>query len=235
VKFPTLTKGALQSRYKRFLADVELEGEKTVVQAHCPNTGAMTGCQSPNAPVWLSHHANPRRKLPWTWELVQTGAGLACIHSALANRVVEEALLNGLLPDLFSPSEVLCREVPLGQDSRVDFFVPSGEGVYIEVKSVTLHRGQGEGAFPDTVSRRATKHLHELHAALRRGHRSALVFCVMHEGICRVLPAADIDPVYAEQLLDVMACGLEVYVLFNDITTDGIYPRAMTKLDSFSI
>jgi sugar fermentation stimulation protein A len=60
VNFPSLIEGRLKSRYKRFLADVELSDGDEVVCAHCPNTGAMTGCQLDNAPVWLSYHTKPR-------------------------------------------------------------------------------------------------------------------------------------------------------------------------------
>ncbi|MDP4789958.1 MAG: DNA/RNA nuclease SfsA, partial [Haliea sp.] len=89
MEFGPLLEGRLLRRYKRFLADVELlSGE--VITVHCPNTGAMTGCAAPGVRVWLSQSANSKRKYPHTWELVETAAGLACIHSARANQVVKE-------------------------------------------------------------------------------------------------------------------------------------------------
>ena len=109
--FPPLNKGALRRRYKRFLADVVLAEGKELVCAHCPNTGAMTGCQPADASVWLSFHPKPARKLAWTWELVQTETGLACIHSAMANRVAAEALRKGLLLDLMPSGASLQSEV----------------------------------------------------------------------------------------------------------------------------
>ena len=102
----------------------------------------------------------------------------------------------------------------------------------MEVKSVTLHCGDGAGAFPDAVSARATKHLLESQSAMARGHRAALVFAVLHDGIARVAPAQDIDPIYASALRQAMASGLEVYTLLNDITVDGIYPVAAHRWDT---
>ena len=224
MQFTPLTQASLSRRYKRFLADVTLQsGEEACV--HCPNTGAMTGCQASDATVWLSYHDNPRRKLPWTWELVQIEGDLVCIHSARANQVVEEALASGLLSTLARDRANVRREVALGDASRADFFIAEGRGLYLEVKAVTLHLGGGQGAFPDAVSQRATKHLVELQRAIAQGYRAALVFCVLHEGITDVSPAASIDPVYAAELGQAMRAGLEVFSLFNDISTEGIYPR----------
>jgi sugar fermentation stimulation protein A len=222
--FPPLTKGSLRRRYKRFLADVVLAEGAELVCAHCPNTGAMTDCQPADAAVWLSFHSKPTRKLAWTWELVQTETGLACIHAAIANQVVAEALRKGLFPDLMPSGASLRSEVRLADRSRADFFVDNGSGVYIEVKSVTWHVGAGRGAFPDAVSMRASKHLAELVAAIDRGYRAALVFCVMHEAITSVAPAEQVDPTYAAHMAQAMAEGLEVYLLFNEINLKGIYP-----------
>ena len=230
--FPALTRGRLVRRYKRFLADVLLPGDDTPVCVHCPNTGAMSGCQTAESAVWLSYHDNPKRKLSWTWELVETESGLACIHSSRANDVVEEALRLGYFPLLFPAGAELRREVKIAEGSRADFFIQADVGLYIEVKSVTLHCGDGVGAFPDAVSARATKHLGELQAAIARGHRAAMVFAVLHAGITRVAPAEDIDPTYAAALRQAMASGVEVYTLLNDITVDGIYPVSVHRWDT---
>ena len=232
MNFPPLTRASLMRRYKRFLADALLPGEDTPVCVHCPNTGAMSGCQTAESVVWLSYHDSLKRKLAWTWELVETETGLACIHSSRANDVVEEALRLGYFPSLFPTGAELRREVKIAEGSRADFFIQAEVGLYIEVKSVTLHCGDGLGAFPDAVSARANKHLGELQAAIARGHRAAVFFAVLHSGITRVAPAEDIDPTYAAALQQAMASGVEVYTLLNDITVGGIYPVSVHRWDT---
>ena len=66
----TLVLGKLIRRYKRFLADIELDtGEQ--VTAHVPNTGSMKSTNDPGSRVALSRHDSPTRKLEWTLEMIQ--------------------------------------------------------------------------------------------------------------------------------------------------------------------
>ncbi|WP_040481606.1 DNA/RNA nuclease SfsA [Luminiphilus syltensis] len=227
--FPKLQAGVLERRYKRFLADVLLPSGERVV-AHCPNTGAMTGCAEPGSRVWLSHSDNPRRKLSWTWELVETESGMACIHSARANAVVREAIESQLI-DFAEDCATLRSEVKFGAGSRVDLMAEWDDGrrQLIEVKAVTLCRDRGVGVFPDAVSVRAKKHIKELMAVRDANTRVALVFCVFHEGIERVAAAGDIDPDYAHDLAAAAAGGLELLALKvsldpRHLVPDGLLP-----------
>ncbi len=209
MRFPrALERGMLLRRYKRFLADVELDSGETVT-AHCPNTGAMTGCAEPGWPVWLSRSDSRTRKYPHTWELVETPAGLACVHSARANEVVRESVEAGRVEALAGYPEVK-REVKYGDGSRADLLLSEGDRCcYVEVKSVTLCLESGIGAFPDAVSARATRHLRELQSVVENGQRAVIFFCVFHSGVARVRAAADIDPDYACALERAMAAGVE--------------------------
>ncbi len=219
--FPPLQAGRLERRYKRFLADVRLPDGNLVV-AHCPNTGAMTGLTAPDSPVWLSYHDNPARKLRWTLELVETPQGLVCVHSALANKVIGEALEANQIKPLAGDWEVR-PEVRLPGSARVDFVLSKGEDrVIVEVKSVTLRSEGGLGLFPDAVSERARKHAQALAASISPRTRAALVFCVFHEGISRVAPADAIDPAYAEALRAAAEAGVEVVACACAVEPSGV-------------
>jgi sugar fermentation stimulation protein A len=210
MELPPLAQGTLLHRYKRFLADVELPGGETIT-AHCPNTGAMTGCAEPGSRVWLSHSDSKTRKYPHTWELVETAAGMACIHSARANAVTEDAFRSGQIPG-FDEYPDIAREVRDGQGSRIDLLL-SGDGgqVFVEVKCVTLCREGGLGLFPDAVSERGRKHLLALRdVAARDDTRALLFFCVFHAGVRRVCAAGDIDRRYRDTLAAVVGQGVEV-------------------------
>ena len=61
----SLIKGKLIKRYKRFFADVRLN--KTIVTAHCPNTGSMKGLLDKGNDVYLLKNDDPKRKLKYTF------------------------------------------------------------------------------------------------------------------------------------------------------------------------
>jgi len=221
MRFDTLLEGRLLRRYKRFLADVELPGGE-IITVHCPNTGAMTGCAEAGARVWLSVSDSKTRKYAHTWELVETSRGMACIHSARANRVVREAVVAGRIP-AFGDYPDIRSEVKYGEGSRVDLLLEGDVGrVFVEVKSVTLCREGGRGAFPDAVSERGRKHLRALQAVRDETTRAVLFFCVFHQGINSVNAAGDIDPRYREALQQAMTAGVEVLAWGASISPQGI-------------
>jgi len=213
MRFTTaLEQGRLVRRYKRFLADIVTdEGEHLCI--HCPNTGSMLNCMGEGARVWFQRNSDPKRKLPGTWELVETPQGrLACVNTARANRLVEEALLAGVIGEL-AGFTALKREVAYGvENSRVDFRLdyPAGPA-YVEVKSVTLGFGDtAVAAFPDAVTTRGARHLRELAALAREGIRAVQLYCVNLTGIEAVRPASEIDLLYADALREAVAAGVEV-------------------------
>ncbi len=203
--------GLLIKRYKRFLADVCLPDGREIT-IHCPNTGSMKNCILPESRCWFSRSDNPKRKYPNTWEVATTPSGaLAGINTHRANALVGEALAASLIDSLAQYSTIQ-PEVKYGaENSRIDFLLSHNEAqCYVEVKNVTLMDAPGQGMFPDAVSTRGTKHLRELMAMVDAGHRAVLLYCVQHNQIEWVEPAACIDPDYAQTLRQAMDAGVEV-------------------------
>ncbi|MGH8450737.1 DNA/RNA nuclease SfsA [Pseudomonas sp.] len=222
---PPLEQGRLIRRYKRFLTDIEtVTGELLTI--HCPNTGSMLNCMVEGGQVWFSRSDDPKRKLPGTWEIAETPQGrLACVNTARANPVVEEALRAGVITEL-NGFTALKREVPYGQEkSRIDFRLEYLQGAaYVEVKSVTLGFDDSVvAAFPDAVTQRGAKHLRELAHLARDGVRAVQLYCVNLSGIEAVRPAVEIDAGYAAALREAKAAGVEVLAYGVRITPEEIY------------
>lgn len=206
-----LIPGTLIKRYKRFLADIQLENGE-IVTAHCANSGSMMGLKDPGSPVWLSPQPNPKTKLDFKWELVEVDQSLVGINTSRPNRIVEEGILDGTITEL-EGYQNLRREMKYGQNSRIDIFLSgstSGErDCYVEVKSVTLSRRAGIAEFPDSVTARGTKHLAELSQMVADGHRAMMIYLLQREDCQEFQIAADIDPVYASALDDALYSGVE--------------------------
>lgn len=222
MRFPApLLPGVLLKRYKRFLADMRL-ADGTLITAHCPNPGAMSGCAEPGFPVLVSLSGKAGRKLPHTWELVHNGKCWIGVNTGLANAVVEEALRNRRIPGLEDWPEIR-REVAYGEGSRVDFLLSGPRGLaYLEVKSVTLVGADGRYAFPDAVTERGLRHLRELERMVASGHKAAVLFLIQRSDGTGFRAAAEIDPDYARGLERAHRAGVEVLPFLTEVTPQGI-------------
>lgn len=216
--------GTLIKRYKRFLADVKLDSGE-IVTAHCANSGSMLGLKDEGNEVWLSPATNPKAKLNYKWELVNAEGAIVGINTSLPNKLVEEAILDGTITEL-QRYDNLRREMKYGKNSRIDLFLSgSTEGrpdCYVEVKSVTLSRENGIGEFPDAVTSRGTKHLHELSEMVEQGHRSVMLYLAQRSDVNKFKVASDIDPTYTDALKRAIDKGVEAYCYKCDITPSGI-------------
>ncbi len=219
-----LVRGRLVRRYKRFLADVMLEDGREVT-AHCANPGAMLGLADPGLTVWLEPSSDPRRRLAWTWRLVETGEGtLVGIDTSLPNRLVAEALAEGRLGEL-AGYDAVRPEVRYGTGSRVDFLL-SGAGrppAYLEVKNAHLSRVAGLAEFPDSVTQRGARHLAELARVAAAGHRAVMLYVVQRSDCARFRLSGDLDPAYAAAFALARAAGVESLARIARIDRTGIH------------
>ncbi len=224
MQFPTpLIPGTLIRRYKRFLADVKLEGGREVV-AHCPNTGAMTGLDGAGARVWLEPNDDPKKKLNYGWRLLELPNGhWAGIDTMVPNRVVREALEQNQIVELAAYNGIRA-EVPYGQASRIDFLLsePGLADAYVEVKNVHLSREAGWAEFPDAATVRGAKHLAELAEMAGQGHRAVMFYLVQRTDCTQFRLADDVDQNYAEAFEHARNAGVEVFCYDTVIDVNGV-------------
>ena len=222
-----LIRGRLIKRYKRFLADVELQSGETIT-ATCPNTGSMKGLTEPGSTVWLSTSDSPTRKYRHTWEMIENdigkGATIVGINTNHPNKLVSEAIDARRVAAL-KGYESLRREVKYGnENSRIDILLEDGrKGLcYVEVKNVHLMRKPGLAEFPDSVTERGAKHLRELAEMVRQGHRAVMMFLIQRDDATRFKLARDIDPKYGEAFDAAVAAGVEPLAYRCKLSPDQI-------------
>jgi len=216
-----LQPGILIKRYKRFLADIELT-DKKVLTVHCPNTGSMLGCSEPGSQVLISRSDNPGRKYPHTLEMVQAGSAWVGVNTSRTNKLVREALEKKVVKE-FGRLDSIVQEVKTSAGTRLDFLLEREDTrIYMEVKNCSLAENRA-AMFPDAITARGTKHLHELSALKKQGHMAAVFFCVQRGDADYFMPAHHIDPVYAETLVNVASAGVMVLAYQADVN-----PREIT-------
>jgi sugar fermentation stimulation protein A len=226
---PELISGTLIRRYKRFLADIRLE-DGSEITAHCPNPGSMLRVGVPGRPVAVSRSDNPKRKLAYTWEMIDLDGSWVGIHTGRTNALVEEALRAGHVAELTGFAE-LRREIPHGA-SRLDFLLTfaGAADCYVEVKNVTLtaehtaeHTAEQaaerrRAIFPDSVTRRGQKHLRELIGLVQAGRRAVMLFLVNRDDCDEFGPADEIDPEYGALLREAANKGVELLAYTATVT-----------------
>ena len=209
--WPQLIRGNLVKRYKRFMADVTLENGE-IVTAHCPNSGSMKGCCEPGRLVYLSYHNNPKRKLKYTWELIQMPSSLVGINTQIPNKLVEKSIETGVLPE-FKYYDNIIREVKTPNNSRLDILLTKGgkDPCFIEIKNCTLVK-EGMAFFPDAVTSRGLKHLLELRSLVTSGARCVMFYLIQRMDAQIFQPADHIDSKYGKELRHAVEHGVEIIV-----------------------
>ncbi len=211
-----LTRGRIVQRYKRFFCDLALDDGREIT-AHCPNSGAMLGVNLPGQGAWVSYSDDPKRKLAWTLQLVEAagpdGTGLVGINTLLPNKLVAEALVGGVIPELVGYASIR-PEVKYAAASRVDFLLtdPDRPPCWLEVKNVHLSRSPGLAEFPDCKAARSTRHLEDLAAQVREGHRAVALFVVQREDCEDFQACRELDPAFAAGLDRAADAGVEIMV-----------------------
>ena len=247
LQFQPLHEGVLLKRYKRFLADIQLENGE-IVTAHCPNTGPMKGVLVPNGRVRLRYSPSPTRKLSWTWEQAEVinDLGVTCwvgVNTALPNKLIKLAIEAGCFKEEFGTISVIKQEVPYGQNrsSRIDLLLSPDKtnsdkrSIFVEVKNTTWTKGS-LALFPDTITSRGQKHLKEL-MNLIPNERGVLIPCISRDDAEIFVPGDSADKTYGDLFRQALDKGLEVFPCAFGFYQDCIKwkgKRTFLKRETFS-
>ena len=101
----SLLKGKFIKRYKRFFVDVNLN--KEIVTAHCPNTGSMKGLLDEGNEVHLFKHDDPKRKLKYGLEIIKAKKNFVGINTHRANKIVHHGLNNNLIKEFKNSDKIV--------------------------------------------------------------------------------------------------------------------------------
>lgn len=228
---PPLIPATLVRRYKRFLFDAYLDSGEAITGS-CPNTGSMLGLTAPGSRVCLTEHPAGPRKYRHALELVQADETWVGINTSRPNRLVEEAIGQGLIGSLTQYS-TLKREQRYGRNSRIDLLLSDDHlgHAYIEVKNVHFRRASGLAEFPDSVTVRGAKHLEELGDMAEAGHRAIMVYLIQRGDVDRMKLCRDLDPAYARAFDRAMKRGVEACAIGCKITVDEIRADTLVPIE----
>lgn len=236
-----LHEGLLLQRYKRFFADVELDGEKITI--HVPNTGSLKTVieKNPAKPqkCWFSLHGDPAKKLKGTLEAVQTTEGAwVGVNTSNPNRVVTEAIQKAIETGKpffkeWSEYRFYKPEFKISKETRLDgaFFFkqgdlenPKAKKHFIEIKNTTFKATidkKSYAQFPDAVTERGQKHLAEMMHLMKLGHKCELIFAVQRSDVDFFSPC-ELDPEYVKLLNKAAKAGLIISPLIVEINRDEV-------------
>jgi len=232
---PPLIPATLIRRYKRFLFDAELENGE-LITGSCPNTGSMRGLTTPGARCYLTQHSGGTRKYRHALELVEADDTLVGINTGRPNRLVEDAIDEGLIGSLGTYAERK-REQKYGINSRIDILLQDPEKglAYVEVKNVHFRRSEGLAEFPDSVTARGAKHLEELGDMVDAGYRAIMVYLIQRSDVDSLRLCRDFDPAYAAAFDRAMKRGVEACAIRCKITSEQIRAETMVPVEELGL
>ncbi|MBR5110462.1 MAG: DNA/RNA nuclease SfsA [Clostridia bacterium] len=213
MKYGNITQAAFLSRPNRFIAQVDIRGQRETV--HVKNTGRCRELLVPGCEVWLTAPGTPGRKTKYDLVAVRKDTGvLFNIDSQAPNRAAREWLGR-------QDFSRVVQEYAYG-GSRIDFYMERGSERYLmEVKGCTLEK-DGIGYFPDAPTERGVRHIRELIRAKAQGFRAILAFVIQMEGISEVRPNAATHPEFGMAMEQARGAGVEIVFCLCRVRPDEL-------------
>ncbi len=241
----SLTEGKLIKRYKRFFADIEYKGK--VITAHLPNTGSLKTVPLENTNCLFSKSDDPKRKLAYTLEMIQTNDGWAGVNTRTPNTIVKEALESHLVKGFNHVQS----EVKISESTRIDFVLfnfnnqnekppklkyphffndfKSKDLYFIEVKNVTMKEGT-TAMFPDGITARGTKHLQELIELKEKGFSTELIFTIQRQNCSNFKIADHFDPTYDKKIKEAIKAGVKISAYEVKLSSTQVFLNTTKKI-----
>ena len=211
MKYENMVSGRFLARPNRFIAHVEIGGNKEIV--HVKNTGRCRELLTVGAEVWCRFDPNPARKTHYDLITVRKGDRLINMDSQAPNTAAKEWLLSGGLGDIQN-----LKAESFHGDSRFDFsFTKDGKTCYLEVKGVTLEN-DGVCAFPDAPTERGVKHLRGLAALAQQGYGAYVLFVIQMPDVKYLHPNDATDPAFGAAMRDAAAAGVQILAMDCAVT-----------------
>ncbi len=219
MKYERIQEGKFLERPNRFIAYVEIKGQREIV--HVKNTGRCAELLVPGATVYVQKADNPERKTQWDLIGVKKGNRMINMDSQIPNKVVEEWIRKG---NLFPDATRIRPETTFGK-SRFDLYIEAGERkIFVEIKGVTLEE-ENVVLFPDAPTERGVKHLQELVEAKKAGYEAYVFFVIQMQGVRYFTPNVKRHAAFAKALEEAKEQGVQVLAYDCKVTKDSIVIR----------
>ena len=83
-------------------------------------------------------------------------------------------------------------------------------------------RKKGIAEFPDSITKRGSKHLKDLSKMATAGHQSILLFLCMRSDVGSVRIAADLDSIYDSNIKAALKSGVQLICYDTHVTKFGV-------------
>lgn len=214
-----LIEATLLKRPISFLMEVVLQSRRRIM-LRCPNLGPLNGCDILGTQLWFSAPSNGHC-LP-TLELVEVNGGFLV--------GVNPEILNNLFIDAIKQSYI--KELPADQIIFLEANEPELDGLNIvsmhnEFSGYThvclehiIHADDRlEALFP--VSHQSIS-IDYLLSKKQQGHRSILMFCILHSGAKSLKMVNSKNPLHLDKIKLAIKQGVEVLAYKAQISTQKI-------------
>lgn len=214
MRYQNIREAEFISRPNRFIAKIKINGAEEI--CHVKNTGRLGEILKKGCRVYVGECFDSGRKTKFDLIAAESENQIINIDSQAPNKVVGEWLSkSGCFYDIrLQKPECKFR------NSRFDFYLEAdGKKIFIEVKGVTLKRGE-VALFPDAPTERGVKHLTELCECVDEGYDAYVIFVAKMKGVRSFSPNEATHPEFAEALRKAKNKGVKILCVDCRVESD---------------